>query len=82
MAQLVKPTSNLFTLNQDVQLNSHKIGLFAATPIVQPTADTLNAATNVYSTTFFADDTYNNNEKNMINNIWNALIGLGIIREI
>lgn len=62
--------------------NSQKLGFFGGTPRVQATADTINNATNLYSTAFFADATYSNNEVNMLNNIWNCLIGNGLIREI
>lgn len=61
---------------------SKNVGFYKRNPIKQPTADTINAATNIYNTSFFADATYGNNEVNQINNMWNAMIGLGLIKEI
>lgn len=75
----------LFGGNKGTQIGTtatQKLAFYGLTPKVQPTADTINAATNVYSTGYFADSSYNNNEMNMLNFIYQALIGLGIIREI
>lgn len=54
----------------------------AGVNVVQPTADTVNPITNTYGTSYFAGATYGNAEKNMLNIIFQALIGTHFIREI
>lgn len=59
-----------------------KLGFFGLSPKTQPTLSTGSGATNVYSTGYFADSSYGNNEIHMLNGIYQAMIGLGLIREI
>lgn len=83
VASLIKTDTKIMTITKDIaHASGARAGFFGLTPKVQPTADTVNPATNLYSTAFFADATYSNNEMNQINNMWNAMIGLGLVKEI
>lgn len=62
--------------------NDQKLGFWGTAPVAQPTADTVDATPNTYGTAFFADSSYGNNELNMINAMFQALIGCGLIKEI
>jgi hypothetical protein len=73
--------SNARWLFAALSTSSTKLGFFGTTPVTQRTADTVNAQTNEFSTEFFADNTYGNNEKNMLNIIFQSLIAYGLIRE-
>jgi hypothetical protein len=60
---------------------TQKLGFWGLTPVTQPAASVGSSATNVHSTGYFASATYGNAEKNMLNYLWQGLVGAGLLKE-
>lgn len=60
---------------------TQKLGFFGKTPIVQRPSHTGSVNTNEFGTSRFAASTYGITEQTMLNAIYQALFGYGLIRE-